>query len=51
MNEQRLCIKMLWGRKAAGTSNAPPDALKADPNLSVDILCSLLGKIWEEEMP
>ena len=32
-------------KKAAGPDNAPPDALKADPNLSTDILCGLFGKI------
>lgn len=42
---------MLGERKAAGPDSAPPDALKADPNLLVDIPCGLFGKIWEEEMP
>ena len=35
--------------KAAGPDNIPPEALKADPNLSSNILHGLFGKIWEEE--
>ena len=35
--------------KAAGPDNIPPETLKADPNLSSNILHGLFGKIWEEE--
>ncbi|PFX30003.1 Transposon TX1 uncharacterized 149 kDa protein [Stylophora pistillata] len=42
-------IKMLKSGKAAGPDNIPPESLKADPDLSADILYGLLGKIWEEE--
>lgn len=34
-------IKMLKTGKAAGPDNIPPEALKADPNLSADILYDL----------
>ena len=45
-------IKMLKAGKAAGPDNIPPEALKADPNLSSDILYDLFGEIWKgEEMP
>jgi len=40
---------MLKTGKAAGPDNIPPEALKADPNLSADILYGLFGKTWEEE--
>jgi len=40
---------MLKAGKAAGPDNIPPEALKADPNLSSNILHGLFGKIWEEE--
>ena len=42
-------IKMLKSGKAAGPDNIPPESLKADPDLSADIVYGLLGKIWEEE--
>ena len=42
-------IMVLKAGKAAGPDNIPPEALKADSNLSSDILYGLFGKIWEEE--
>ena len=42
-------IKMLKAGKETDPGNIPPEALKADPNLSSDILHGLFGKIWEEE--
>jgi len=45
-------IKVLKAGKAAGPGNIPAEVLKADPNLSSDILYGLFGKIWKgEEMP
>ena len=42
-------IKMLKAGKAAGPDNIPPEAPKADPNVSSDILYGFFGKISEEE--
>jgi len=43
---------MLKAGKAAGPDDIPAEALKADPNISWDILYDLFGKIWKgEEMP
>jgi len=43
---------MLKAGKAAGPDDMPAEALKADPNISWNILYDLFGKIWKgEEMP
>ena len=45
-------IKTIKNGKAAGPDGIPPEALKADPAVSAEILQPLLQKIWEdEEMP
>lgn len=41
-------IKMLKTGKAAGPDNIPPEALKADRNLSADILCAYLERSWKK---
>src|SRR4029434_11093095 len=41
--------KQLKSGKAAGPDNIPPEALKAEPNLTTDLLYSFFGRIWEEE--
>jgi len=43
---------MIEAGKVAGPDNIPPEALRADPNKSSDILYDLFGKVWKgEEMP
>ena len=47
--EIKTAIKQLKSGKAAGPDNIPPEALKAEPNLTTDLLYSFFGRIWEEE--
>jgi len=43
---------MIDAGKVAGPDNIPPEALRADLNISSDILYDLFGKVWKgEEMP
>lgn len=42
-------IKTLKNGKAAGPDGIPPEALKATPTQSAEMLQPLLQKIWEEE--
>ena len=45
-------IKNLKDRKATGPDNIPAEAIKADKDISTELLYNLLGKIWErEEIP
>ncbi|CAH8834294.1 unnamed protein product [Trichobilharzia szidati] len=41
-------IKLLKAGKAAGPDGIPPEALKADPETTADMLTPLLQKIWKE---
>ncbi|XP_059161684.1 uncharacterized protein LOC131944848 [Physella acuta] len=43
-------IKNMKNGKAASPDGIPPEALKADPAISADILHPLLKQIWEEEI-
>ncbi|XP_059175602.1 uncharacterized protein LOC131955489 [Physella acuta] len=43
-------IKNMKNGKAAGPDGIPPEALKADPAISADILHPLLKQIWEEDI-
>ncbi|XP_061192823.1 uncharacterized protein LOC133201036 [Saccostrea echinata] len=43
------CIKTLKNRKAAGPDGIPPEALKAIPTKSAEMLQPLLQKMWEKE--
>ena len=43
-------IKSIKNGKAAGPDGIPPEALKADPTVSAEMLQPLLQKIWEEEL-
>jgi len=42
-------IKTMKNGKAAGPDGIPPEALKADPAMSAEMLQPLLQKIWEQE--
>nr|CAH8843517.1 unnamed protein product [Trichobilharzia regenti] len=41
-------IKLLKAGKAAGPDGIPPEALKADPETTADMLTPLLQKVWKE---
>ncbi len=47
--EIRKAITLLKNWKAAGPDDIPAEALKADLNLSVEMLYPLFEKIWEKE--
>ena len=50
--EIRRAILQLKNGKAPGPDGIPPEAIKADTEISVDYLHWLFGKIWvEEEIP
>lgn len=42
-------IKKMKNNKASGPDGIPPEALKADPKTSAEMLQPLLRKIWEQE--
>jgi endonuclease/exonuclease/phosphatase family metal-dependent hydrolase len=47
--EIKNAIKLLKDRKAAGPDGIPAEAIKADKDISTELLYKLLGKIWEKE--
>lgn len=51
--EEVKAIKKLKSGKSAGPDNMPPEAHKADPHTTANMLYGLFGKICqeEEEMP
>ena len=50
--EIKNAIKMLKNGKAAGPDGIPAEAIKADLELSTNILYDILGRIWEkQELP
>ena len=48
-HEIKRAINQLKNGKAAGPDGVPAEAIKADTNISVDMIYNLLGKIWNEE--
>ena len=46
----KRAIGLLKTGKAAGPDGIPAEAIKADIDTSTDLLFSLLGKIWQEEV-
>ena len=51
-SEIKKAITLMKNRKAAGPDDIPAEALKADLDISVEILYHLFEKIWErEEIP
>jgi hypothetical protein len=50
--EIKQAIKKLKTAKASGPYNIPPEALKANPDLTANILHKIYSDIWKnEEMP
>ncbi|CAG2246715.1 unnamed protein product [Mytilus edulis] len=50
--EIKQAVKKLKSGKAAGPDNIPPEALKASPDLTANLLHKLFSDIWQqEEMP
>ena len=50
MTDQAGSIGLLKDGKAAGPDGIPAEAIKEDIDTSTDMLYSLLGKIWQEEV-
>ena len=46
--ETYQAVKQLKNNKSAGPDSIPAEALKTDIETSVDVLCPLFKKIWEE---
>ena len=49
--EKSKALKMLKDGKTSGPGGIPPEALKADPITTTDMLHHLFLKIWERESP
>jgi hypothetical protein len=47
--EIKLALTQLKNGKAVGLDNINPEVLKADPEITVEMLYPLLKKIWKEE--
>ena len=47
--EIKRAISLLKNGKATGPDGVPAEAIKADTNISVEMMHNLLGKIWDEE--
>jgi hypothetical protein len=48
--EIKHAIKMLKKAKASGPDNIPPEALKANPDLTAKILHKIYSDIWKNEV-
>jgi hypothetical protein len=47
--EIHLALSQLENGKAAGLDNVYLEVLNVDPEITAEILCPLLEKIWKEE--
>ena len=51
LTEIKKALTKIKSGKAPGPDNIPPEAMKTDPDVTAEVMISLLQKVWEKNVP